>query len=92
MRARLAGVTVLLVALWGLSAVVHDLGDRTGQFAVAPSNGGRVFPDQGPASTYELARERTALVALYEATDGDNWLSSENWWERYSDLAPSGAF
>ena len=27
----------------------------------------------------EIAEERAALVALYNATDGPNWVNNENW-------------
>ncbi len=32
-----------------------------------------------PASPTEIAADRAALVALYNATDGANWSNSENW-------------
>ena len=32
-----------------------------------------------PAPAAEIAADKAALVALYQATDGDNWLSRLNW-------------
>ena len=34
---------------------------------------------QEPASDYQLALEREALIAIYNALDGDNWENNENW-------------
>ena len=45
-----------------------ELASATVSAAVTPT------PTQAPAST-----DRGALVALYEATDGANWVESENW-------------
>ena len=35
------------------------------------------IPDRGASLCTDV--DRTALVALYEATDGDNWTNSDNW-------------
>ena len=79
MRARLVAVAALVAALWVASLGIHGPDGGTGLCAVAPSNSGRVVPDQGLASKRELARERAALVALYEATDGENWRFHGGW-------------
>ena len=34
---------------------------------------------QEPDSDYQLALEREALIAIYNALDGDNWINNENW-------------
>ncbi len=34
---------------------------------------------QEPNSDYLLALEREALIAIYNALDGDNWINNENW-------------
>lgn len=34
---------------------------------------------QEPNSDYQLALEREALIAIYNALDGDNWTNNENW-------------
>lgn len=51
----------------------------------APAGGfraGRVYRvNVGEEENFEetMAKERAALVALYNATDGDNWTNNENW-------------
>ena len=35
--------------------------------------------DDGSADSGDAASDRAALVALYHATDGPNWIDSENW-------------
>ena len=79
MRARLVAVAALVAALWVASLGMHGIDDGTGRCAVAPPNTGRVVPDERLVSKRELACERAALVALYEATDGDKWRRNENW-------------
>ena len=44
---------------------------------VAGLRGPRVFASTRIAT--DAGTDREALVALYEATDGDNWVNSENW-------------
>ena len=44
---------------------------------VAGLTGPRVFASTRIAA--DAGTDRDALVALYEATDGDNWVNSENW-------------
>ena len=45
--------------------------------------------DQGPNHDYQLAIEREALIAIYNALDGDHWENNTNWcsdkpvWEWY---------
>lgn len=34
---------------------------------------------QEPDLDYQLALEREALIAIYNALDGDNWINNENW-------------
>ena len=34
---------------------------------------------QEPDSDYQLALEREALIAIYNALDGENWANNENW-------------
>ncbi len=34
---------------------------------------------QEPNLDYQLALEREALIAIYNALDGDNWINNENW-------------
>ena len=79
MRTRMVAVAALVVALWVVGLGIHGPDGGTGLCAVAPSNTGRVVPDQGLVSKRELACERAALVALYEATDGENWRGNKNW-------------
>ncbi len=35
--------------------------------------------EQEPNLDYQLALEREALIAIYKALDGDNWINNENW-------------
>ena len=35
--------------------------------------------EQEPNLDYQLALEREALIAIYNALDGDNWINNENW-------------
>ena len=34
---------------------------------------------QAPTKEFQLQREREALIAIYNALDGDNWINNENW-------------
>ncbi len=50
-------------------------GVAVGTVTITASAGG----GQGTAEITVMALERAALIALYEATDGPNWVNSENW-------------
>ena len=57
--------------------------DQSGLVTGVAEGTATITASSGPASgTSEIAVEnpdRAALVALYEATDGPNWVSSDNW-------------
>ena len=61
------------IATVDASGLVTGVGEGT--VTITASAGGR----QGSAEITVMDLEREALIALYEATDGPNWVASENW-------------
>ena len=51
-------------------------GERSGDGAYLPANGTRKRTDDPGGA---LAADRAALVALYEATNGPNWVDNDKW-------------
>ncbi|MDE2965052.1 MAG: hypothetical protein OXU26_14180, partial [Acidobacteriota bacterium] len=56
-------------------------GQRSGDGAYLPASGARKRTDDpgGEPPGTSSATDRAALEALYEATDGPNWVNNENW-------------
>ena len=80
MNARLTALlAALLLAVLALVACTGG-GDEAGPGAptatVTPTPTATPIPTPEPP---EVAADRAALVALYHATGGDNWLDSTNW-------------
>ena len=63
----------IAIATVDASGLVRGVGEGT--VTITASTGGR----QGSAEITVMDLEREALIALYEATDGPNWVASENW-------------
>ena len=61
------------IATVDASGLVTGVG--VGTVTITASAGGR----QGSAEITVMDLERAALIALYEATDGPNWVASQNW-------------
>ena len=61
------------IATVDASGLVTGVGEGT--VTITASAGGW----QGSAEITVMDLERAALIALYEATDGPNWVASENW-------------
>ena len=53
-------------------------GQRSGDGAYLPASGARKGIDD-PGTGTSPATDREALVALYEATNGPNWVNNDNW-------------
>ena len=78
----MAGTTVA----WASSDASVAAVDASGQVTAAANGAATITATAGSASgtalvTVQIVSEvdRAVLVALYEATDGPNWLNSENW-------------
>jgi len=65
-------------ALNAAGAASGWLTDYPTAVAVAATGSGTATPTPGPTPTVATT-QRSALVALYEATDGDNWYRNDNW-------------
>ena len=61
------------VATVGASGLVTAAGEGRATITASAGSG------EGSAEITVVELERPALVALYEATDGPNWIDSENW-------------
>ncbi len=61
------------VATVDASGLVTAVGNGTATITASAGSG------QGTAEITVMDLERAALVAFYEATDGPNWVNSENW-------------
>ncbi len=61
------------VATVNASGLVRAAGNGTATITASAGSG------QGTAEITVMDLERAALIALYEATDGPNWVNSENW-------------
>ena len=44
-----------------------------------PTPTATAVPTPTPTPVYDSASDRAALVALYHATDGENWVNNTNW-------------
>ena len=65
------------IATVGGSGLVTAAGNGT--VTIAASAGGASGTARGTAEITVTTSDRAALVALYQATDGQNWVSNENW-------------
>ena len=57
-------------------AVESDIVFERSQIRAIPNF---VFDTDMDAPALQLAKEREALIAIYNALDGDNWINNENW-------------
>ena len=78
-----AGVMAGATVTWSSSdtsvATVNASGLVTGVGVGAATITASAGSGQGTAEITVMGLERAALFALYEATDGPNWVNSENW-------------
>ena len=75
----MAGATVAWTSNANSVATVDASGVVTGVAEGMATITASVGGVQGMAEITVMDLERAALVALYEATDGPNWIKSENW-------------
>ena len=75
----MAGATVTWSSGDSSVATVDASGLVTGVAVGAATITARAGSGQGTAEITVMDRDRAALIALYEATDGPNWANSENW-------------
>ena len=61
------------VATVDVSGLVTGVGEGTATITASVGSG------EGTAEITVMDLERAALIALYEATDGPNWVNSDNW-------------
>lgn len=53
--------------------------DREGTITISGGNAKQTITIKQSSLKEILEKEREALIALYKATDGDNWTNNENW-------------